>query len=164
MAVASSMQREGVARVIAGDAPAGAAVVAYLALLPFFLAAALYAIPDLAALLPQPGITRWVILGYAAFYLGILAGVAIGATLRGSRRGHVPSLIPPILALACFYAPFRPAIAVIAMLVAAQGASDVWASQGGRLPDWYGQIRARTAPLAVIALVAIFLLLPAEIG
>jgi hypothetical protein len=164
MAVADSVSREGLAGLIAGDAPTGAAVVFYLTILPFFLMAAIYAFPALAALVPQPETTRWAFLAYATLYVGVLAGVRIGATLRVNRRGHVPAILPPIVALACFYAPFRPAIAVMAMLVAAQAASDVWASQSGRLPDWYGQIRARTAPLAVIALVAIFLLLPAEIG
>jgi hypothetical protein len=46
------------------------------------------------------------------------------------------------------------------MLVAAQAAVDVWATHRGRLPDWYGQLRARTAPVAVLAMVAMFLVWP----
>lgn len=159
MAGTDRMRREGIGRWLAGDAPAGAALFTYAALLPLFVLPALDNL-DLGVRFQEADTARWASLGYAVLFVAGLAGIRIGATMRIGGAGHVLALVMALAAFGCFFAPFRPAVAIIAMLVAAQAASDVWASQSGRLPDWYGQLRARTAPIAVIALVAIFVLLP----
>jgi hypothetical protein len=93
---------------------------------------------------------------YGALYVAVLAGIRIGALLRigGWRNGL--ALLPPFLAFVSCFAPFEPSVAALAMLVAAQGAADAWASDGARLPVWYGRLRVRTTLVAVVALVAIF--------
>ncbi len=159
MAGADRMQREGIGRWLAGDAPAGAALFTYAALLPFLVLPALDRF-DLGVRFLDADTARWASLSYAVLFIAGVAGIRIGATLRFGGAGHVLAIVAPLAAFGCFFAPFRPAVAFIAMIVAAQAAADVWASQGGRLPDWYGQLRARTAPIAVIALVAVFLLMP----
>ena len=159
MAGTDRVRREGIGRWLAGDAPAGAALFTYAALIPLFVLPALDSF-DFGVRFQEAETARWASLGYAALFIAGLAGIRIGATLRVGRNGHVLALFAPLAAFGCFFAPFRPAAAIIAMLFAAQAASDVWASQNGRLPDWYGQLRARTAPIAVLALVAIFLLVP----
>jgi hypothetical protein len=95
---------------------------------------------------------------YTAMMLAFFTGIGCAYAVRsGVWLALLAGALLPLLAwLALFLGP--PALAVLAALTAAQGARDVWTADGARLPHWYGQLRVRTTPIVVAALVALFLL------
>ncbi len=141
-------------------ASARAAFVAYAALLPLALLLGL-ALASGIGPIDRAEATE-AMLVYAAILVSYQAGVHSGRAMRtsGSSLRAVLTVIPPLIGWSALLLPNGPAAALLAVALAAEGALDVWAGQGGVFPVWHGRLRARTTPIAVALLVAAFLALP----
>lgn len=128
-----------------------------LALLAPFVILAAIVVVDGPAPLTRDTAAR-VMLGYGALVLSFLGGVRWGMTIRlamGRREILLlaASLVPMLVAWLAIYLPTGPALGLLAVAYAAQGAWDVWAIEAGYGPPWYGRLRILFT-LAVTALLA----------
>ena len=150
-----------IGRLLVADAPIGAAVLAYALLLPPVALLVTVLVGGVGTLAATEAATA--LAAYAAVLLSLHAGIRYGQLIRsdaGFLRLAAP-LLAPLVGWAALLLPLPDAAAVLAAASAAQGASDVWAADGVRLPSWYGRLRARTTPIVVLALILAFLkLLP----
>ncbi len=89
------------------------------------------------------------------FQSGVRSGHAIGSF--GIAPVALAGLAALIASVALLFAPAAVALGVTALGLAAQGAHDVWSSERGRLPPWFGRLRIQTASLAVLLTVAALL-------
>ncbi len=145
-----------------GGIPRAAAAFAYASLAPMLLGLILIA---------TNGIGGWTrsditagLLAYAALLLAFHAGTRFGHSLRvtGVTVAVTASGAPVLVAFVSLWLPDRPAAGLLALAFAAQGAWDVWSADRAQLTPWYGRLRLRTAPIAVLLLVAAVVLLSAE--
>lgn len=144
----------GWARALRGDAPLAAALALYALLVPM---AALVAVLLAGGIGTLDVITAQEALAWlGAVLLAFLAGARFGRGLAGSSRAIVLAAIPALAGWAALLLPAGPGLLVLALAHAAQGMWDVWSVDGIRLPAWYAGLRARTAPIAVVLLVAGF--------
>ncbi|MCW5718077.1 MAG: DUF3429 family protein [Bauldia sp.] len=137
-----------------GDAPPAPAVALYALLLPMAVLVAIAVAGGLGGFDAGRAVDalRWL----GAVILAFLAGARFGRGLAGSSRRVVLAAIPPLAGWAALLLPAGPGLLVLGLAHAAQGVWDVWSADGIRLPAWYGGLRARTTPIAVVLLVAGF--------
>jgi hypothetical protein len=148
-------------RFVVGIPPA-ASVFAYGALLPMAVGVVLIASNGIGSLGRADVTTGF--LAYAALLLAFHAGTRFGHALRvtGVTVAVIASGAPLVAAFVSLWLPDRLAAGLLALAFAAQGAWDVWSADRARLTAWYGRLRLRTAPVAVLLLVAAVVLLSSE--
>ena len=101
----------------------------------------------------------WAMLAAAGLGGALAAGLFLGGLALGVRLAL--GFRWPVAALLVSAALRIGALLWVGWLVAAQGAWDVWSADRARLTAWYGRLRLRTAPIAVLILaVAVVLLAP----
>lgn len=144
----------GWARALRGDAPPAAAFALYVLLAPMAVLVVALLAGGVGPL--DEGAARDALLWLGAVMLAFLAGARFGRGLAGSPRSIVLAAIPALAGWAALLLPAAPGLLVLALAHAAQGMWDVWSVDGIRLPAWYAGLRARTAPIAVVLLVAGF--------
>lgn len=100
-------------------------------------------------------------LAYAALLLAFHAGTRFGHSLRASgvTVAVLASGAPVVVAFISLWLSEQLAAGLLALAFAAQGAWDVWSADRAQLTPWYGRLRLRTAPLAVLLLAAAVVLL-----
>jgi len=102
---------------------------------------------------------------YVTVLVTFLGGVRWGAAMRadaGRSAGLAFTILAPAVAAMALFIPAAAAAGLLAATLAAQGAWDVWSGERGRLPFWYGRLRARTAPVAVVLMVVAVVLLAGD--
>ena len=134
--------------------PAGATGIAFAALVPLGLALIVVAIDGIGGLTAETAGTAFI--AYAALLLTFFAGARFGHALRaaGVTVAAAATALPVIVALASLYLPDRIAAGILAVAYAGQGAWDVWSADRAQLAAWYGRLRLRTTPIAVLLLIA----------
>ena len=142
-----------------GMAPLPAAILAYGSLAPLAAALILILTDGLDVVDAADAVAGLV--AYAALLLSFLAGARFGSALRvtGAPMAVLITAVPIAAAMASMLIPSKAAVALLAAGLAAQGAWDVWAAERARLPDWYGRLRLRTTPIAVLVLIVGFVVI-----
>ncbi|MCW5697090.1 MAG: DUF3429 family protein [Bauldia sp.] len=146
---------------LAAGAPPAAIALSYLSLLPIIVLVVLVAVAE-----DRAGYADALIL-YVVLLVTFLAGIRWGHAMRADAarsEGLALTVVAPLAAGAALFIPQAVAAGLLAAILAAQGAWDVWSAERGRLPFWFGRLRARTTPVAVVAMVAAVILLAAEAG
>lgn len=137
--------------------PPIAVVSAIVGLAPLAVLAGLVAWPDGPL---APADANRALVAYAAMLLVFSAGARFGLSIRtaGLARHALVVGAAPLLGLAATLMPARPALAMLAVAIAASGAFDVWSADRGTVPAWYGRVRIATSSVAIVLIVAAFLL------
>jgi len=128
-----------------------------LSLLPLFIALLLVIAPGVAPL--DPLVVERAIIGYAALLLAFLGGVRWGIRAgsgTGTDRTYLIGALGALVGLITLVLPFQPAIAILTVGFAGQGAWDVWAGYRGTIPEPYARRRMTATLMACVMLVAIF--------
>jgi hypothetical protein len=143
--------------VAARDPLLPAAFLSCLVLLPLVGAAAIVIADGIAGVDRENGL--FALRTYAVVLLSLLGGIRIGLAMRTTfgRRNRLTlawSFAPIFVGWIACLAPPLPGLALVAVGFAAQGAADVWATEKGQMPPWYGRLRlpfTLAAPASVIA-------------
>jgi hypothetical protein len=130
-----------------------------LSIVPLLAAMLLLALPGL---LPIDGaVVERVVVAYAALLLSFLGGVRWGIRI-GGRAGtdmiYLLGALGPALGLVVLLLPFSPALALLTVGFAAQGAWDVWSGLGKSVPETYARHRSVATLMICVALIAILFL------
>lgn len=141
-------------RALRGDAPLAPALALYALLVPMAVAVAVVLAGGIGAF--DKALATSALLWLGAILLAFLAGARFGRGLAGSPAQIVLTAVPPLAGGAALLLPVGPGLLVLGLAHAAQGLWDVWSADGIRLPAWYGGLRARSTPVAVVLLVAGF--------
>ncbi len=139
--------------------PRTAAIFAYASLLPLAVGVALIATHGVGSMSAEDVSQGF--LAYAALLLAFHAGTRFGHSLRASSVtvAVVATGAPVVVAFVSLWLADPLAAGVLALSFAAQGAWDVWSADRAQLTPWYGRLRLRTAPVAVLLLAAAVVLL-----
>ena len=135
-----------------------ARLLAVLGTLPFILLAAwLYAIePDH----PWRAGTIMLLATWSGLFLTFLGGIRWGVAMRDTHPSATSDLVISVLPLgfgcAALAAPMPYAFAALAVIFAALGAWDTYASHEGSTPRWYGRLRSWQTVLIVGAMILAF--------
>ena len=98
------------------------------------------------------------IIGYAALLLAFLGGVRWGIRIAGGAGTdliYVLGALNALLGLITLLLPFSPAIAILTVGFAGQGAWDVWSGFRTTVPEPYARRRITATLMACVVLVAI---------
>lgn len=128
-----------------------------LSLLPLLAGLVLVVAPGLLPL--DPLAVERAIIGYAALLLAFLGGVRWGiraSSGTGSDRTYLLGALGALLGLITLVLPFQPAIAILTVGFAGQGAWDVWSGYRGSIPEPYARRRMSATLMACAMLIAIF--------
>lgn len=97
---------------------------------------------------------------WSALFLTFLGGIRWGVAIREDRHAAVRDLLLSALALvlgwAAFAAPVPYTFAALAVVYAAVGAWDSFASHAQSAPAWYGRLRVWQTTIIVAALILAF--------
>lgn len=146
---------------LAAGAPPVAMVLCYLSLLPIAVLLVLAITADAGT--DREALAEALLL-YVTMLVTFLAGIRWGNAMRADAArsdGLAVTILAPLVAGAALFVSQGAAAGLLAATLAAQGAWDVWSAERGRLPLWYGRLRARTTPVAVVLMVAAVILLAA---
>lgn len=137
---------------LATKAPTGAIVVGYGSLVPLALGLIAILIGGIGTLTKADFSNGFI--AYASLLLTFFAGARFGHALRvtGTSVAAALTIAPVIVALVALYLPDQIAAGILAVAYAAQGAWDVWSADRAALAAWYGRLRLRTTPIAVLLL------------
>ncbi|MEJ2459962.1 MAG: DUF3429 domain-containing protein [Novosphingobium sp.] len=125
-------------------------------LVPLLLALPAVAFPELAPL--DPVILERAIVGYAALCLAFLGGVRWGIGLcagDGTNAVYLLGALGPALGLAALLFPFGPALSLLTVGFAAQGAWDAWSGHRKTVPDAYARQRIGATLATCLVLIVI---------
>jgi hypothetical protein len=96
-----------------------------------------------------------------SFLGGIRWGVAMRVLVDGRHlRSLAASFLPALAGWVALLLPARPGLALMAATFAAQGCWDVWSTDQGEAPAWYGRARLRSTFGATAILAAALVLGP----
>ncbi len=98
------------------------------------------------------------IIGYAALLLAFLGGVRWGIRIAGNAgtdQVYVLGAASALVGLITLVLPFGPAIAILTVGFAAQGAWDVWSGYRGTVPEPFARRRMNATLMACVVLIAI---------
>jgi len=154
---------DSLATLVDRDAPVPTAL-GLAALLPL-LVLALLILADVSPPFDRDTIAR-VMVGYGALLLSFLGGVRWGMTMRlsmGRREAATlaASLAPMLVGWIALFLPAGPALGLLAVAYAGQGAWDVWTIEAGYGPPWYGRLRVQFTLVVTAILAAALMLLGA---
>lgn len=139
--------------------PPGATAFAYGSLLPLAIGLVIIAAGGVGGFSADDAATGF--LSYAALLLCFFAGARFGHALRvtGASVAATATALPVGIALLSLFLPDAVASGLLAVAFAGLGAWDVWSADRAQLTAWYGRLRFRTTPIAVLALIGgVFLL------
>jgi Protein of unknown function (DUF3429) len=139
--------------------PASAVVLGVAGVIPFAACAILQWYPH--SILPQERVLT-IGLVYGAVILSFLGGIRWGTAIGpyGPPRPARDFTLSVLPSLAGWAAPFLPPIVGVSLLITGfllQALWDVVSSEAGRLPGWFGTLRAALTAAVTVALIAILL-------
>ena len=129
-----------------------------LSLVPLLAGLVAVLVPALVPL--DPAVIERAIIGYAALLLAFLGGVRWGIRIvsaKGSDLTYVLGALGALVGLITLLLPFAPALAILTVGFAAQGAWDVWSGFRHTVPELYARRRAGATLMACLTLAAILI-------
>lgn len=127
-----------------------------LGLVPLLAGLVLIVVPTLLPLTPM--LVERAVIGYAALFLAFLGGVRWGIRIDGKNGTDMTYLLGalgPALGLVTLVLPFAPALAMLTVGFAAQGAWDAWSGQRKTVPEPYARQRIVATMMICLTLIVI---------
>ena len=112
----------------------------------------------------HPATMARAMVAYGVLFLSFLGGVRWGMTMRVTMTNREVavlafSLTPILVGWVALFLSAGPALGLLAVAYAGQGAWDVWTVEAGYGPAWYGRLRLQfTITVTVILTLALMLL------
>lgn len=127
-------------------------------LLPFWGLAAAMAVGGVLGISPS-SLGRALAI-YGAIIASFLGGIRWGLAVRDVHAGHdggepgfIASVVPSLLAWACFAAPLAWTLGMLGVLILVMGPLDLQLVRDGKAPPWFGRLRLILSAGAGLALI-----------